>query len=234
MVPGRAVTTRRVYRKKSIFSAGLPCDLVRFCPGCWFFIPVLLVLFTGSLCGFAVEFPKVAIPDLRTARELSGAVLSNRPPCDIVGVITYSNPEVGTGFIHDGTGEVFMSSGTNGPLPIKVGNRVRVTGVFENGWFTPIINDATVDVLGVGKLPGPEVLDYEQLFDGEGDARWLRLKAHVLDVQIGDAEAFLNLGCPMGRFSAVLPISALDDQLVRVGAELHLTGVLGTLFDINN
>ena len=174
------------------------------------------------------------LPDSLTlggARGLSPAQLSNTPPCDVVGVITFAESGSVSGFIHDGTDGMYFE--LEKPPRIAIGNQVRIQGRFFNGLFAPIIRATNLVVMGKAELPPPIHLNFNQLLQGHGDARWVEIEAQVMAVLQEGYDASLTLRHAGVEFQAWMPMEALDTNNVVVGADLRMRGVLGSLFDKN-
>lgn len=190
---------------------------------CW------LALLAGQLSA-AEPLPSDSLT-LRAARGLSPAQLSNTPPCDVVGVVTFAESGSVSGFIHDGTDGMYFEMET--PPKIVVRDQVRIQGRFFNGLFAPIIRATNLVVMGATALPPPLHLNFNQLLQGHGDARWVEIEAQLMAIVTEGSDASLTLRHSGVEFQAFLPIKALDTNTIVVGADLQMKGVLGSLFDKN-
>ena len=169
---------------------------------------------------------------LKDVRDLTSAQLSNAPVCDIQGVVTYCDAPEGTGFIHDGTDELFFSCETS-DLTMRSGDVVRFRGNFANGRYSPIILVKQTEHVGHSLLPTPLVLSYDQLFRGDGDARWIKIQTQILSIEQEGAKFLLSLCAPGGLFKCLASADAVDTDRITLGAEVRLTGVAGSIFDRN-
>lgn len=100
------------------------------------------------------------LPAITTALQAHG--LSNMEakralPVHLRGVITYFDPDFGTGyaaiFIHDDSGSVFVSQTSTLAAPLFVGALVDVRGVTAPGGFGPIVTKPQISILGRASLP---------------------------------------------------------------------------------
>ncbi|MGA2083962.1 MAG: hypothetical protein ABSG60_00400, partial [Terracidiphilus sp.] len=92
---------------------------------------------------------------LTTAREahsLSDDQAKRGYPVHLRGVVTYFDPDYGTGraaiFIHDATGSVFVSQTSELAKGLFAGALVDVRGVSAPGGFGPIVSNPQIRVLG--------------------------------------------------------------------------------------
>lgn len=99
-------------------------------------------------------------PTLTTARQAHG--LSNQKairglPVHLRGVVTYFDPDFGTGqaaiFIHDATGSIFVSQASKPAAQLFVGAMVDVQGVSAPGGLGPVIDNPHIRILGRAPLP---------------------------------------------------------------------------------
>ncbi len=178
------------------------------------------------------QVPPPPILTLNIVRDLTPSQLSRAPECNIQGVITYCDARDGTGFIHDGTDELFFLS-ESPPLKIRSGDVVRFRGNFTNGRYSPIILVTQTELLGHRPLPTPLSLSYEQLFRGDGDARWVQVRTQIMSIEQNGTKYLLSLQAPGGLFKCITWAEALDPNQIILGAEVRLTGVAGSIFDRN-
>ncbi len=189
----------------------------------------ILLLGTGSLP--AAEISKPHLLSLRDVRALAPAQLSNAPSCEVEGVVTFADTASGSGFIDDGTDAIYFEM--ENPPKFSARDQVRIRGKFTNGLFAPIARVNQLDVLYPTNFPDPVHLNFNQLLQGQGDARWVEIEAQVMAVLPEKSDASLTLRHAGVEFQAFIPTNALDTNIIVVGADLKMMGVMGSLFDKN-
>ena len=141
------------------------------------------------------ESPKNPAHGLRlltTAREahsLSDDQAKRGYPVHLRGVITYFDPDFGTGhpaiFIHDATGGIFVEFQADllAADPLFVGALVDVRGVSGPGGFGPVVVNSQIRVLGRAPLPpNPPHVSLADLKTGAEDAQWVEVEGSVYRV----------------------------------------------------
>jgi diguanylate cyclase (GGDEF)-like protein len=128
---------------------------------------------------------------LTTAREahsLSDDQAKRAYPVHLRGVITYFDPDFGTGqpaiFIHDATGSIFIQMlcrlTCKAAEPPFVGALVDVRAVSAPGGFGPIISNPQIRILGRAPLPpNPPRVTLADLRTGAEDAQWVEVEGSV-------------------------------------------------------
>ena len=184
---------------------------------------------TGVLLAAWVGLPATEpqggeITDIGEIRAMLPERAAELLPVTVRGVITRITPH--ELFIQAGTEAIFVGRQKHDPS-LRLGDQVEVRGVTEHGHFYPIINRATVKVLGHPGLPEPWIVRYADLATDRSDCQWVEVSGVVRTVQ----------GDPGGLFA----LSVLfDGQLLRVmigetrpsadsrllGARVRLRGVI--------
>ena len=105
-------------------------------------------------------------------------------PVHLRGVITYFDPDYGTGyaaiFIHDETGSVFVKQSAKQAAHLFVGALVDVQGVTTPAGFGPIVANPTISILGRAPLPpNPPRVSLAILKTGAYDAQWVEVEGTV-------------------------------------------------------
>jgi len=131
------------------------------------------------------------LPTLTTARaahSLTDADARRAYPVHLRGVITYFDPDFGTGqpaiFIHDATGGVFLQMicklTCKAAEPLFVGAVVDVWGESAPGGFGPVVTNPQIRILGHAPLPpNPPRVNFANLRNGEQDAQWVEVEGSV-------------------------------------------------------
>jgi len=126
--------------------------------------------------------PDHNLPLLSTARaahSLTDEQARRAYPVHLQGVITYFDPDFGTGqpaiFIHDATGGIFIKMicklTCKAADPLFVGALVDVRGVSAPGGFGPVVGSPQIRILGRAPLPArPPRVNFAKLRTGDEDA----------------------------------------------------------------
>jgi hypothetical protein len=145
----------------------------------------------GQAQSVAAPLPEGKLPTLTTARaahSLTDEEARRAYPVHLRGVITYFDPDFGTGqpaiFIHDATGSIFIKMvcklTCNAAEPLFVGALVDVRGVSAPGGFGPVVGDPEIRVLGRAPLPpNPPRVGLAILKTGAWDAQWVEVEGSV-------------------------------------------------------
>jgi diguanylate cyclase (GGDEF)-like protein len=150
-------------------------------------------------------------------------------PVHLRGVITYFDPDFGTGlaaiFIHDATGSVFISQTSKLAAPLFAGALVDVRGVSAPGGFGPIVDKPQIRILGRAPLPpNPPRVSLALLKTGAYDAQWVEVEGSVHRVTEYPHFVVLHLELPDGPIPVLViknpgaSYSNLVDAQVRIHA----------------
>jgi diguanylate cyclase (GGDEF)-like protein len=150
-------------------------------------------------------------------------------PVHLRGVITYFDPDFGTGlaaiFIHDATGSVFISQTSKLAAPLFAGALVDVRGVTKPGGFGPIVDNPQIRILGRAPFPpNPPRVSLALLKTGAYDAQWVEVEGSVHRVTEYPHVVVLNLELPDGPLPVLIirdpgaTYSNLVDAQVRIHA----------------
>ena len=176
--------------------------------------------------------PKGELPTLTTAREahsLSSEEAKRGYPVHLRGVITYFDPDFGTGlaaiFIHDATGSIFVSQTSKLAASLFAGALVDVRGVTKPGGFGPIVDNPQILILGRAPLPpNPPRVSLAILKAGAYDAQWVEVEGSVHRVTEYPHAVVLNLELSDGPLPVLIirepgaTYSNLVDAQVRLDA----------------
>ena len=136
--------------------------------------------------GWAGEFP--VITTARSAHSLSNEEAQRSLPVHLRGVVTYFDPDFGTGhpaiFIHDGTGGIFVDLSCKATCKaadqLFAGALLDVRGVSAPGSFGPIVGNSQFRLIGRASLPAhPPRVDFATLKTGAEDAQWVEVEGTV-------------------------------------------------------
>jgi PAS domain S-box-containing protein len=196
---------------------------------------VFITVSLAFIClGAAQKAP--ARPPLTTvadARSMTAEEAGKRHPIEVTGVVTLSNPGERELFIQDETAGIYVYAETT-PPGLKQGSRVRVTGVTDVGWFSPIIEAGTITPLGDAPLPDP--LPYTFSLN---DTRWLDAR-YVQTVCLVRGVESVKRGTALSVFSTagpglVLITEQIPEPALRhwVGSVVRVRGVCGPEYSQN-
>jgi diguanylate cyclase (GGDEF)-like protein len=130
------------------------------------------------------------LPTLTTVRQahsLSEVEAARAYPVHLQGVVTYFDPDYGTGiaatFIHDASGGIYVEQTSRLARKLFVGALVDVRGVSAPGGFGPIVKYPQIRVLGRAPLPPhPPRVSLAILKTGDYDAQWVEVEGSVHQV----------------------------------------------------
>jgi diguanylate cyclase (GGDEF)-like protein len=179
----------------------------------------------------ATSHPDGELPTITTAREahsLSNDQAKHGYPVHLRGVITYFDPDFGTGyaavFLHDATGSVYFQPTVKDGAPLYAGALVDVQGVTALGGFGPIVLNPRIRILGHAPLPqNPPHVNLAILKTGAYDAQWVEVEGSIHRVIEYPHVVVLHLELPDGPIPVVLPRDpgASYSNLVDAQVRLH-------------
>ena len=175
--------------------------------------------------------PKGELPTLTTAREahsLSSEEAKRSYPVHLRGVITFFDPDYGTGlaaiFIHDDTGSVFVSQTSKLAASLFAGALVDVHGVTKLGGFGSIVDKPQIRILGRAPLPpNPPRVSLALLKTGAYDAQWVEVEGSVHRVTEYPHAVVLNLELSDGPLPVLIikEPGATYSNLVNAQVRIH-------------
>ena len=198
---------------------------------------VLVTLGMGLLSGpnasFAQHHPPLRpfLPTLTkayAAHNLTPEQAAQNYPVHLWGVVTYYDPNVGPQpvFIFaDSSGGIDVQLQAAPPVPLQVGDFVEVAGVSGRGAFAPILNAASLRVLGKSHVPfdAPKV-SLSPLLTGTWDRRWVEVEGVVHAVLQSGNYVHLQLALSDGVITATTPAQTGGDYDSLVDAKVRLRG----------
>ncbi len=171
--------------------------------------------------------PLRVLTTTREAHDLSSEQAAQYLPVYVRGVITYFDPDYGTGdaaiFIHDATGGIFVKQTAKEAEGLFVGALVEVRGVSAPGGFGSIIDKPQIKIIGRAPLPAhPRRINLAYLKTGAADAAWVEVEGSVHGVMELGHWIFLRLEISDGPLIVMMmktpgaTYSQLVDSVVRV------------------
>ncbi len=192
------------------------------------------------LAAFAPAAP--GLPTLTTTRavhQLSRAEAARGYPVRIRGTFTYYDPNLldlnrAAGFLSDSSGGIFtMTARPPQPAP-KVGQLVEVTGFSGPGQYAPVLERATVRVLGKSSLPAAAPLvNLSRLMTGQLDSQWVEVEGVVHSLEKHGTFLVLNLTINDGNLPAFTTMQDGEDYSKLIDAKIRLRGNAAPFFNHN-
>jgi signal transduction histidine kinase len=183
------------------------------------------VSFRAGQVGSGGTNPAVTVGNLSQVRWLDREGARSGPPITFVGVVTYSESQWKSLFVHDGTGSAFVYP-PEGAQAFHAGDRVEVQGRVTEGYSAAIRADR-IRFLGRGELPEPVPTELSELDTGRHDCervrvtttiRWMFSMYGRLVMHFGESSARHELH--LAEFNGPLPTNLL-------GARVEITAVSG-------
>jgi diguanylate cyclase (GGDEF)-like protein len=176
--------------------------------------------------------PARGLPTLTTARRahsLTDEQAKRAYPIHLRGVVTYFDPDSGSGyaaiFVHDSTGSIFVKDPSGSTPPLSAGAIIDVRGTSGPGGFGPIVVQPQIQVIGRTSLPAnPPRETLPHLETGAEDAEWVEVEGVIRGVLEYSHSATLILGMTDGTVNVTIQrepgavYSSLIDARVRIHA----------------
>ena len=146
---------------------------------------LFLSLASASLAqSISLSSPQGVISTALQAHNLSNQEAVKAHPVHLRGVVTYFDPDFGTGyaavFLHDATGCVYLLPTVKQGAQLFVGALIDVQGITSPGGFGPIVVNPQIRVLGRAPLPlNPPRVSLAILKTGKEDAQWVEVEGSI-------------------------------------------------------
>ena len=192
--------------------------------------------------------PASVITTIRELRDLAGEQAADPRLVRVTGVGTYYEPDRSLAFIQDDTGGAYFISGYNTArprarrtLPVRVGDRVELTGLSSLGGYAPYVGAyieerlPRVRALGTSPLPSPVRVEPGRLLDPSLDARWVETTATVREIRRFERRLLLQVANGLEEFSVLIPGDLTGARLPSDlhGSTIRVRGVYGAITDAN-
>lgn len=182
------------------------------------------------------QIPLTRITDIRG---LSYAEATKGLPVKVSGVVTFSDKNVVTLFIHDGKTGIYVQQNWNDakvwPEP---GDRVEVTGITDYGVFAPVIagkngTSPEIVILTKGDLPPPRLVDGLELARPDLDCDWVTVDADVTEVMMHERDLVLECRADSCNFHVLLegPLPPKSVPWELAENRVRIRGVVATIFN---
>lgn len=148
------------------------------------------------------------------------------------GVVTFFDEKLFSRFIQDETAGIYLqySAATPGLVP---GQIVEVEGYSSSGEYAPVLVPEQVRVTGLGELPAPTMVTYEQLASGKEDSQFVEIEGIVRSVHLPEGSQYhlIEIATGGGRLSVYaghLPVKSVEKLL---DSTVRVRGVCSTRFN---
>ena len=149
-------------------------------------------------------------------------------PVRLRGVVTAPFAVAGATFIQDSTGGIFV------PTPrtaFQSGQLVEISGTTAAGDFAPVVNSASVRVIGRAALPEPAHPSPADLFTGLYDSQWVESEGIVQTVSMQAGQARLTVVSGRYHFTAEVPILGKNGATDLIDARVRIRGACASVFN---
>jgi signal transduction histidine kinase len=158
--------------------------------------------------------------------DLSLGQAKSNLPVRIRGLVTcYDHGRVF--FVQDETAGMFVYY-TGDRLPLRQGQYVQVTGVANQGRFSPIVGSPIIQTLEAGPTIHPQSVSLARVELGGLDAQWVEFTGIIRAQAISDSRLRLDLADPPQRITVWIPNYQGYEQLPLTGSLVRVRGVVGT------
>jgi signal transduction histidine kinase/CheY-like chemotaxis protein len=175
-----------------------------------------------------------SLPVLTTLKDVRGLPLSEARrgyPIKLRAVVTApSAARPANAFIHDGTIGIYLAQ--NGDTPLKAGQLLDIDAKSAGGQFAPIVDQATVTIVGSGPMPEPIRLPVTELMTGRYDSQWVEATGIVQSAARQGATIALSIVSPPYRFRVVMTHPPSGDIAANlVDSKVTVRGVTTAIFN---
>jgi diguanylate cyclase (GGDEF)-like protein len=196
----------------------------------------------GSAVFAQANEPTGKLPTLTTARAAHGLTSDQAArayPVHLQGVVTYFDPDYGTGyaaiFVHDSTGSIFLKPRSDSVQPLTAGTLVDVQGVSGPGGFGPVVVLPRIRAIGRSSLPAnPPRESLSHLETGVEDAQWVEVEGTIHGVVEYSHSVTLQLATIDGTVSVTMQREAGVTYAGLVDADVRIDANAAPTVNSNN
>ncbi len=157
-------------------------------------------------------------------------------PVHLRAVVTYYDPHIDSRhialFVHDRTGSIFISLPVQNVLPLQPGDLVDVIGQSGLGDFAPIVDHASVRILGKSRLPEQAIkATIGQMLSSAMDGQWVQVEGIVHAVRSSTNNVNLEIATADGALTATTLTQSGFDYPGLVDSRIRLQGNVGPEFN---
>jgi len=125
-------------------------------------------------------------------------------------------------FVQDKTGGIQVRGAE--PFKVNDGDNVSVRGFLTTGEYSPVLEDAVVDVISHGSMPQPQAISVKSALEGIHDSHYVSMRSSLAAVRASADGTILVLNDKGTFFEAFGPSSGRLSSL-RTGSDIELRGV---------
>jgi diguanylate cyclase (GGDEF)-like protein len=207
-------------------------------------VGLLLAAVLANAAVAAAESPHGRLPTLVNASQIHGLTSEQAArgyPVRLRVIVTYYDcyldPAHPNFFVSDETGAIFVIQASNRDLHLHPGEVIEVSGVTGPGNFAPIVDHATVRLLGSSPLPDRAIhVTRGQLLTGRYDAQWVSVEGIVHSAKdFGDLhkDVILKIASSDGLISAVTVKDPVTNYDALIDARVMIHANAASLFNRN-
>ncbi len=172
----------------------------------------------------------------RAIRSLSPTEAKRAYPVQLRAMVAFYdatiNRDIGTLFVHDASGGIFVKIPARPVLPLHEGTVVEIAGVSNAGGFAPIVDLPQVRVLGESHMPREAPLvSLTQLMDGTYDSQWVQVEGVVHSVVPQGENMVMRIATSSGLISATTIRDPNADYMRLIDARVRVHAVAASRFN---
>jgi len=200
------------------------------------FAPVALVFFCGSLSGQQVAAQRAVLPTLTTAdavHSLASSEAKRRYPVHLRAVCEVCFEGWHGFFVSDGATGVYIETKNQVLLTpaIHTGSLLDIEGVTGSGEFAPIVDQATVRVLGEGTVPPSRKVSLDRLSSGIEDGQWIEFEGVVRSAEIRDSMLVLEVASGRFQVEVMTRKGQRNEHSRLIDARIRVRATAGPIFN---
>jgi signal transduction histidine kinase/DNA-binding response OmpR family regulator len=136
-------------------------------------------------------------------------------------------------FAHDGVTGFYVETKDQVLLTAAIhpGSLLDIEGVTGPGEFAPIVDQATLRILGEGAIPAARQVSFDRLSTGAEDGQWVRLEGTVRQAEIRDSMLALVVASGRLQLEVMTPERSRKDYSRLIGARVRVSGTVGPIFN---
>ncbi|HEY0758340.1 MAG TPA: EAL domain-containing protein [Acidisarcina sp.] len=157
-------------------------------------------------------------------------------PVHLRGVLTYFDPHIDARqiamFVHDSTGDIFVSAAQGSMGEVAPGTLVDVTGISDHGDFAPILAQAHVTSLGPSEIPATApAVSLTRILSGAEDGQWIEVEGVIHSITQTEFNVSFQLAMTDGTITAQCPRQPGIDYSKMVDARVKIHGNATPIFN---
>jgi signal transduction histidine kinase len=188
-------------------------------------IPPLSALLLLSLLPSRASAGTRLLTRATQVRALTQEEAAEHWPVKLQGIVLgEAEPEGHALVIQDGDEPIYLKTPGEFVSDFRRGDVVQVEGVSDPGGFAPFVLASRVRKVGLGRVPEPETVTFEQLISGRLDAHWVEVSGIVRHCEAeGAGRSRMDLATGGGRLTVQIDKSLPPGAFI--DAEIRLRGL---------